>query len=148
MRVEVVTVKGPALSRNDVDMVIAPGIRGEFAVLPSHIPFLSGLKTGVLTVRRGGRSESFAVSRGFVEVGGGDKVIVLTRRIQWFDHGETTKSGQHHHAWIFVDFERPAGRQPELIFADGPAKQQGRKPRAAEQDTLPLFGVLPSDRPA
>ena len=45
MRVEVVTIKGPALSRNDVEMVVAPGIRGEFTVLPNHIPFLSGLRT-------------------------------------------------------------------------------------------------------
>lgn len=78
MRVEVVTVKGPALSRNDVEMVVAPGIRGEFTVLPNHIPFLSGMRTGVLVVRRGTQRESFAVGPGFVEVGAGDRVIVLT----------------------------------------------------------------------
>jgi hypothetical protein len=77
-----------------------------------------------------------------------DKVIVLTRRIQWFDHGERTKAGQHHHAWIVVDFERPAGRRPELVFADGPKKQQGGKPRPIGDDTLPLFGTLPSQRQA
>src|SRR5271156_1286771 len=28
------------------------------------------------------------------------RVVVLTRRIQWFDLGEHTNAGQHHHAWL------------------------------------------------
>ena len=34
-------------------------------------------------------------------------VVVLTRRIQWFDHGQATTTAQHHHAWIFFDFALP-----------------------------------------
>src|SRR5260370_3088933 len=33
-----------------------------------------------------------------------DTVIALTRRIQWFDQGEHTTTGQHHHAWIVFDY--------------------------------------------
>ena len=51
-------------------------------------------------------------------------VIVLTRRIQWFDHGSATKTAQHHHAWIFFDFALPPARRPELIFAHRPGGQR------------------------
>lgn len=45
------------------------------------------------------------------------KVIVLRRRIRWFDMGPLTNHGQHHHAWLFWDCHHPRGRAPELLFA-------------------------------
>lgn len=45
------------------------------------------------------------------------KVIVLRRRIRWFDMGPLTNHGQHHHAWIFWDCERNRDQPPELLFA-------------------------------
>ena len=65
-------------------------------------------------------------------------VIVLTRRIRWFDKGPGTNNGQHHHAWIFFDFERASARRPELIFASGPVED--RRGRGA--GTLPLFAEV------
>jgi hypothetical protein len=47
-----------------------------------------------------------------------DSVIVLTRRIRWFDMGERTNHGQHHHAWLFFDFQRGRLFPPALIFSD------------------------------
>ena len=44
-------------------------------------------------------------------------VIVLNERIRWFDMGEKTNHGQHHHAWIVVDHEHPKGQPPALLFA-------------------------------
>lgn len=56
-----------------------------------------------------------------------DAIIMLTERIQWFDHGEATKRGQHNHAWIVFDYLRPIGRAPRLLFAgpeeDRPARR-------------------------
>jgi len=43
--------------------------------------------------------------------------IVLTRRIRWFDRGELTNSGQHHHAWVVFDYAEPPGGAPQLLFA-------------------------------
>jgi hypothetical protein len=63
-------------------------------------------------------------------------VIVLTRRIKWFDNGAQTNHGQHHHAWIFFDFERAPGKRPELIFAAAPTNDR----RRTGKDTLPPFG--------
>jgi hypothetical protein len=45
------------------------------------------------------------------------KVIVLRRRIRWFDRGPLTNHGQHHHAWLFWDCHHERGRPPELLYA-------------------------------
>jgi hypothetical protein len=44
-------------------------------------------------------------------------VIVLTRRIRWFDMGERTNHGQHHHAWVVFDHSHPPGQPPALLYA-------------------------------
>ena len=49
--------------------------------------------------------------------GCGSKVIVLRRRIRWFDMGPLTNHGQHHHAWLFWDCRHERGRPPEMLFA-------------------------------
>lgn len=46
-----------------------------------------------------------------------DTVLVLTKRIRWFEMGERTTTGQHHHAWIFFDYQRDASRSPRIVFA-------------------------------
>jgi hypothetical protein len=45
------------------------------------------------------------------------KVVVLRRRIRWFDMGPMTNHGQHHHAWLFWDCRHERGRPPEMVFA-------------------------------
>jgi F-type H+-transporting ATPase subunit epsilon len=64
-----------------LEVVTPPGVRGEFGVLPGHIPFVSALKEGTLTYRERGSSnrKSLAIGPGFAEVVGGDKVVVLTQ---------------------------------------------------------------------
>ena len=44
-------------------------------------------------------------------------VIVLTRRIRWFDMGERTNHAQHHHAWVVFDHAHPPGQPPAMLFA-------------------------------
>lgn len=44
-------------------------------------------------------------------------VITLTKRIQWFEKGEDTKTAQHHHAWVVFDQHHPKGKPPALYFA-------------------------------
>jgi hypothetical protein len=47
-----------------------------------------------------------------------DTVIALTKRIQWFDRGELTTTGQHHHCWIVFDYRRDLlSPSPQIIFA-------------------------------
>jgi len=67
LKLEVVTPKGAVVSQ-EVDIVTAPGYGGEFGVLANHAPFLSTIKTGVLTYKTGAREETLMVSGGFCEV--------------------------------------------------------------------------------
>ena len=44
-------------------------------------------------------------------------VLVLTRRIRWFDMGEHTNAGQHHHAWVVFDHAHPPEKPPVMLYA-------------------------------
>ncbi|MFQ6757506.1 MAG: F0F1 ATP synthase subunit epsilon [Deltaproteobacteria bacterium] len=67
LKLEVVTPKGAVVSK-EVDIVTAPGYGGEFGVLANHAPFLSTIKTGLLTYKTGAQEETLMVSGGFCEV--------------------------------------------------------------------------------
>jgi len=64
---EVVTPSGAVVSE-DVDIVNAPGYGGDFGVLANHAPFLSTIKTGILSYEKGKKREHLMVSGGFCEV--------------------------------------------------------------------------------
>ncbi|MBF8251024.1 MAG: F0F1 ATP synthase subunit epsilon [Deltaproteobacteria bacterium] len=64
---EIVTPDRLVLSE-EVDEVTAPGVEGEFGVLPGHTPFLTTLKVGELTYRKGKEVHHMAVSWGYAEV--------------------------------------------------------------------------------
>lgn len=74
---EIVTPERQLVSET-VDSVRAPGVDGEFGVLPSHVRMIAGLGTGLLRYRLAGTRDwsELAVSAGTVEVLP-DRVIVL-----------------------------------------------------------------------
>ncbi len=52
----------------DADLVIAVGTEGEEGILPSHAPFLTALRPGVLRANvSGGERLEFATSEGFLQ---------------------------------------------------------------------------------
>ncbi|PID72554.1 MAG: F0F1 ATP synthase subunit epsilon [Desulfobulbus propionicus] len=67
IHLEVVTPSGPVVS-DDVDIVTAPGVGGEFGVLANHAPFLSTIKTGTLSYKKDKQVKYLMVSGGFSEV--------------------------------------------------------------------------------
>ncbi len=67
IHLEVVTPTGPVIS-DDVDIVTAPGVGGEFGVLANHAPFLSTIKTGTLSFKKDKQVKYLMVSGGFSEV--------------------------------------------------------------------------------
>ena len=67
IHLEVVTPSGPVVSE-DVDIVTAPGSRGEFGVLANHAPFLTTIKPGTLTYKKDRDTQHLMVSGGFVEI--------------------------------------------------------------------------------
>jgi len=102
MHLTVTTPRG-YLVQIPADEIVAPGALGEFGVLPGHIPFMSVLKTGVLSYRTKDGVKFLAVGDGILQVArtpDGDKVDVLV------DRGEHGK-----------DVDREAA-QKELTAAD------------------------------
>ncbi|MBM4120060.1 MAG: F0F1 ATP synthase subunit epsilon [Nitrospira sp.] len=64
---EVVTPEHLLLSKQ-VDEVIAPGVDGEFGVLPGHAPFLTSLKIGELQYKMDNVWHYMSVLWGYAEV--------------------------------------------------------------------------------
>ena len=67
IRLDIVTAERQIYSE-DVDLVIAPGIDGEMAILPSHAPLMTTLQPGELLIRRDGEETSLVITGGFLEV--------------------------------------------------------------------------------
>ena len=67
LKLEIVTPDHTAYS-DDVDMVVLPGTDGELGILPMHIPLMTTLKPGEITITKAGKSMHLAVGEGFVEV--------------------------------------------------------------------------------
>ena len=75
IHLEIVTAERVVYSE-DVSVVVAPGIIGDLAVLPSHAALLTMLRPGQLRVVKDGEESYLAVSGGFLEVLG-NRVTVL-----------------------------------------------------------------------
>jgi len=76
LKLEIVTPEAKVYSE-DVDMVTLPGIEGEMGIFPMHVPLMTQLAAGEVSVRKGGQDFFLAVGDGFVEVTG-DHVSILT----------------------------------------------------------------------
>ncbi|HAM49584.1 MAG TPA: F0F1 ATP synthase subunit epsilon [Nitrospiraceae bacterium] len=72
---EIVTPYGLIFS-GDIDEITATGSEGEFGVFPGHAHFLTTLRVGMLTCKRGSEILIFFVSGGYAEVMP-DKVTIL-----------------------------------------------------------------------
>jgi F-type H+-transporting ATPase subunit epsilon len=56
------------LFSGQVEQVDAPGVEGEFGVLPRHAPFMTTLKPGVVRIYEGGKVTPVFVRGGFADV--------------------------------------------------------------------------------
>jgi F-type H+-transporting ATPase subunit epsilon len=75
LKLDVVTPYGQILSE-EVDEVATSGTEGDFGVLAGHVPFVTTLKIGMLTYKKGNETFYVFVNSGYAEVST-DKVIVL-----------------------------------------------------------------------
>ncbi len=77
IKFELVTPEKPYFS-DAAEMVLIPGLEGDFGVLPGHAPIISSLRPGVVEVLLPGAvKKSFIVSGGIAEVAGGERCTVL-----------------------------------------------------------------------
>jgi F-type H+-transporting ATPase subunit epsilon len=65
----------------EADAVELPGAEGYLGILPGHTALVTLLKTGVLSFRRGGSRQAYAVSAGLAEIAD-DRVSVLADSAQ------------------------------------------------------------------
>ncbi len=72
------------VSSDQVDLLVAPGVEGEMAILPSHAPLLTVLKPGEIRVVKDGEDSFIAVSGGFMEVMP-EKVTILADTAERLD---------------------------------------------------------------
>ncbi|HEU5071302.1 MAG TPA: F0F1 ATP synthase subunit epsilon [Verrucomicrobiae bacterium] len=76
LKLEIVTPEAVTYS-DDVEMVTLPGIEGEMGIFPQHVPMMTQIAPGEISVRKGGQDSLLAVGEGFVEITA-DRVSVLT----------------------------------------------------------------------
>jgi F-type H+-transporting ATPase subunit epsilon len=76
LKLEIVTPEAKIYSE-DVDMVTLPGVEGEMGVYPMHVPLMTQLNSGELTVKKDGKDHFLAIGEGFVEITG-SRVAVMT----------------------------------------------------------------------
>jgi F-type H+-transporting ATPase subunit epsilon len=77
LTVNLVTPRGLVLAAgSDAPSVQAPGELGEFELLPGHVPMLTALRPGVLTI--GGKSAArYAIGSGYLRVDPSGSVEIL-----------------------------------------------------------------------
>ncbi|MBI3093218.1 MAG: ATP synthase F1 subunit epsilon [Candidatus Levybacteria bacterium] len=75
MILEIVTPEKIVLSE-EIDQLTAPTTTGEITVLPKHVGLLTKIISGELTIKKGAKTEFFAITGGFLEVEK-DKITIL-----------------------------------------------------------------------
>jgi F-type H+-transporting ATPase subunit epsilon len=76
--VNLVTPKG-VVTQSETDSVQAPGELGEFELLPGHVPMLTALRPGVLTIGTKARAK-YAVGAGYLRIDPAGSVEILVEQ--------------------------------------------------------------------
>ena len=76
LKLEIVTPEARIYSA-DAEMVTLPAIEGEMGVYPQHVPLMTQIVAGEISIRSASTDHYFAVGDGFVEITG-DHVTILT----------------------------------------------------------------------
>ena len=66
-KVEIINPEKSFLSKEDVTEVIIPAFEGEMGILKDHIPIISFLKPGIITIYSRSAEEKYYVEDGIVE---------------------------------------------------------------------------------
>ncbi|MDR2696627.1 MAG: F0F1 ATP synthase subunit epsilon [Deltaproteobacteria bacterium] len=90
LQLEVVTPDKQVVSQA-VDYVSAPGVEGEFGVLPHHVNLLSALAIGVLRFNADGKNRHVFISGGFADVSA-NKVTVLAEAAELAEDIDQTRA--------------------------------------------------------
>src|SRR5512146_1971587 len=74
-----------------VELVTLPGVEGQMGIYPQHVPLMTQMVPGEITVRKDGREFFLAVGEGLVEITG-DHVAILTDMAVAAEHIDEAKA--------------------------------------------------------
>tara|TARA_B100000900_G_scaffold289568_1_gene248464 strand:- start:25 stop:417 length:393 start_codon:yes stop_codon:yes gene_type:complete len=66
-KIEIVNPDKSFLSKDDITEVVVPAFEGEMGILKDHIPIISFLKPGIITIYSKSNEEKFYVEDGIIE---------------------------------------------------------------------------------
>ena len=76
LELQIITPDKTAYSEQ-VEMVTIPGVEGQLGIYPQHVPLLTQMVPGEITVRKDNKDYYLAVGEGVIEITG-KQVIILT----------------------------------------------------------------------
>jgi len=115
LTLEIVTPERKVFSDEVEHVVLPTEAGGEIDVLPGHIPLMTMINPGELRYFKGGKSESIAIDKGFIEVMG-DTVSVLTEaaiEVDKIDLGQLEEARKR--AAEALEEARQSGEDPEVL---------------------------------
>jgi F-type H+-transporting ATPase subunit epsilon len=110
LHLEVITPTGSALSF-EASTVTAPGIEGEFQVLPAHLPALVILGGGRLSYRNEKSEGAIYLRGGVAEVSAEGHVLILTEEVQTPESLDTDRAHE-------IQANAQAAYKTELYLTD------------------------------
>ena len=138
LKLEIVTAERSVYS-DEVDVVIAPGMVGQLAILPNHAPLMTMLAPGELCVRKGGQETFIAMSGGFLEVLQ-NRVVILAdtaERAEEIDVARAEEAKRRAQEQLEL---RPAGA--DLAAAEAALRRSLARLKVAERRKRKGKGVL------
>ena len=132
LKLEIVTPEAKTYSE-DVEMVTLPGVEGEMGIYPMHVPLMTQIVAGELSVRKGGQDYFLAVGEGFVEITA-DKVAIMTDmaiRAEQIDEAKAEEARKRAEARLAekLDDEESALVSAALMHSLAQLKVKRRQPR-------------------
>lgn len=81
---------------DSVDEVVLPTSTGQIAVLPHHIPMISRLKAGEITIKKADGEHGIAVSTGFLEMRPNNELYVVADTAERAEHIDIERAEKAH----------------------------------------------------
>lgn len=66
--------------RDKVSALICPGVEGELTILKNHIPLITPLKSGKISIKKDGKEDKIRILDGILEVKKEETVVLITKQ--------------------------------------------------------------------
>jgi len=90
LHLEIITPDSVLLTE-DVETFEAPGVDGEFQILPGHTPYLTSLRIGQVNYSIEGNKKYISISGGFCEVQA-DRTVILAHTAEYANTIDITRA--------------------------------------------------------